>query len=103
MTAFAGGHGPIASGLGGAYSGFHPDYSNPAAGFTSVSVQQPGPEPGPRRDSMLAPTANALAPVHAGGPHMAGQGALDSILFLIGVVFAAALIWAISRPGRTSA
>jgi hypothetical protein len=52
---------------------------------------------------MLAPTANALAPVHAGGPHMAGQGALDSILFLIGVVFAAALIWAISRPGRTSA
>jgi hypothetical protein len=34
---------------------------------------------------------------------MAGQGALDSILFLIGVVFAAALIWAISRPGRTSA
>ncbi|HEY5083056.1 MAG TPA: hypothetical protein VII48_00920 [Rhizomicrobium sp.] len=52
---------------------------------------------------MLASTANALALVRFGGPHFGGRGAGDFILLLIGLVFAGALIWAISRPGRTSA
>jgi hypothetical protein len=51
---------------------------------------------------MLASTANALALVRFGGFH-GGRGGGDFVLLLIGVAFAGALIWAISRPGRTSA
>jgi len=47
--------------------------------------------------------ANALALIRFGHfGHGHGRGSSD-ILLLIGVVFAGALIWAISRPSRNTA
>lgn len=50
---------------------------------------------------MLTTTANAMALVRFGGFH-GGRGGGGFILVLIGLAFAGALIWAISRPNRTS-
>ena len=51
---------------------------------------------------MMATTANALALVRLGGFH-GGRGGGDFVLLLVGLLFAGALIWTISRPNRTSA
>lgn len=47
--------------------------------------------------------ANALALARFGGFHLGHRGGGSSILVLVGLAFAGALIWAISRPSRTSA
>jgi hypothetical protein len=52
---------------------------------------------------MFTTTANALALVRFGGFHGGRGGGGDFVLLLVGVLFAGALIWAISRPNRTSA
>ena len=51
----------------------------------------------------MATLGNALALVRFGGfrfGHFGGRGGESGLLFLVGLVFAGALIWAITRPGR---
>jgi len=53
--------------------------------------------------TQVATLGNALTLIRFGGPHFhhfGGRGS-GTVLFLIGLVFAAVLIWAITRPRHT--
>jgi hypothetical protein len=53
----------------------------------------------------MAAIANALALVRFGGfhfGHFGGRGAGSGVLFLIGLAFAAVLVWAITRQRPTA-
>jgi hypothetical protein len=78
--------------------------NNLAVDSVSVPVQRPAIRPGPGRIH-VATFENALALVRFGGfrfGHFGGRGGGSGLLFVIGLVFAGGLIWALTRPRQSA-
>lgn len=50
----------------------------------------------------MASFENALAMARFGGFHFGGRGGGSGLLFVIGLLFAGALIWALTRPKQSA-